>query len=97
MKNEELLKRLISQITLKDYPFIKEINVTSEYSLFGGYVDEERNTTYNVWFEIGDYEPFDDWKGLEDSVISLRNALGLRGHIRFYYTDSELDFYDDSE
>ena len=72
-----------------EYPFIKELNVTAERSLFGGYADEERNTIYNVWFGLKDYEPFDDWKGLEDSVISLRNVLGLRGKLRFYYSDWE--------
>ena len=53
MKNEEILKRIISRVMKKEYPFIKDVNVTSERNMESYYVDKERNMTYNVWFVLG--------------------------------------------
>ena len=95
MKNDVLLKRMISRVMKREYPFIKELNVTEDIDIDYRFANEEKNVIYNVWFGIEDWEPFDDWKRFEDKVISIRNGLGLEGKTRFYYTEAgSEDSYD---
>ncbi len=93
---KELLKKILSKIMKEKYPFISEIDVSSERNMQSYYTDKERNMVYNVWFKLNDWGNFDDWKEFEDMVINIKNALGLKGKIVFYYLEagSEND-YDD--
>lgn len=76
MEDKKLLQKMISRIMKDEYPFIKDISVTEDMS-------------YNVWFEIYDWEPFDDWEKFENTVTDIKNAIGLEGSIRFYYLDAK--------
>lgn len=88
MKNDELLKRMISRVMKKQYPFIVEVEVSSERDMHSHYIDKEKNMTYNVFFKINDWGDFDDWKKFEDDVLDIRDAIGLNGRIRFYYLEA---------
>ena len=81
----------------KKYPFIVDIEVSSERDMHSHYIDKERNMIYNVFFKINDWGDFDDWKEFEDFAIGVKNALGLNGKVRFYYLEagSENDYYGD--
>ena len=81
----------------KDYPFISEIEVTSDRDMHSHYIDKERNMIYNIWFKLNDWGDFDNWKEFEDFVIRVKNSFGLNGRIRFYYldADSEDSHFDD--
>lgn len=86
MKNDELLKRMISRVMKREYSFIQDVNVTEDRDMHSRFADEEKNVIYNVWFGIENWEPFDDWKKFEDEVKEIKNGLGLEGKMRFYYT-----------
>jgi len=77
---------MISRIMMREFPFIKDVNVTADRDMHSHYIDKEKNVIYNVWFEIEEWEPFDDWKKFEDEVKEIKNGLGLQGKLRFYYT-----------
>lgn len=88
---------MISRVMKKQYPFIVEVEVSSERDMHSHYIDKERNMIYNVFFKINDWGDFDDWKKFEDSVLDIRDAIGLKGKVRFYYLEagSEDSYYDD--
>jgi len=88
MKDKELFKHMISRVMKKQYPFIVEIEVSSERDMNSHYIDKEKNMTYNIFFKINDWGDFDDWKKFEDSVIDIRDAIGLNGRVRFYYLEA---------
>ena len=92
MKNDVLLKRMISRIMKREYPFIKELNVTEDIDIHYRFANEEKNVIYNVWFGIEDWEPFEHWKKFEDEVKEIKNGLGLEGKIRFYYTKPDDEY-----
>jgi len=97
MEPQELLKKLLSRIMIKEYPFIAEIEVSSERDMESHYTDKEKNMRYNVWFKLNDWGDFDDWGEFEDMVIKIKKALGLNGKISFFYLKfgSENSYYDD--
>jgi len=97
MESQELLKKLLSRVMKKKYPFIAEIEVSSERDMRSNYIDKERNMVYNVWFKLNDWGDFDDWGEFEGLVHEIKNALGLNGRIDFYYLEagSENDYYGD--
>lgn len=96
MDNDKLLKHMISRIMKKEYPFISEVEVSTDRDMQSHYIDKEKNMVYNVWFKINDWDDFDDWKEFEDMVIKIKNSLGLNGKIHFYYLEagSEDSYYD---
>lgn len=95
MKNEDLFKRMIIRVMMREYPFIQDVNVTADRDMHSHYIDKEKNMTYNVWFELNDWEPFEHWKKFEDDVLDIRDALGLNGRVRFYYLEAgSEDSYD---
>ena len=97
MKDKELFKHMISRVMKKQYPFIVEIEVSSERDMNSHYIDKEKNMTYNIFFKINDWGDFDDWGEFEGLVHEIKNALGLNGRIDFYYLEagSENDYYGD--
>ena len=88
MKDKELFTRMISRVMKKQYPFIVEIEVSSERDMNSHYIDKEKNMIYNVFFKINDWGDFDDWKKFEDSVLDIRDAIGLNVRVRFYYLEA---------
>ena len=72
----------------EQYPFIKEVNVTSEPVDMRSYHDKE-NLRYNVWFHLGDYGDFDNWEKFEEEVKMIKNALGLKGPLWLYNTEDK--------
>jgi len=88
MKDKELFNHMISRVMKKQYPFIVEIEVSSERDMNSHYIDKEKNMIYNVFFKINDWGDFDDWKKFEDSVPDIRDAIGLNGRVRFYYLEA---------
>ena len=96
MKDKELFKHMISRVMKKQYPFIVDIEVSSERDMHSHYIDKERNMIYNVFFKINDWGDFDDWKEFEGLATDIKTALGLNGRVRFYYLEagSENDYYD---
>jgi hypothetical protein len=95
-QQKELFKRMISRMMKKQYPFIADIEVSSERDIHSHYIDKEKNMIYNVFFKINDWGDFDDWEEFENLATDIKTALGLNGRVRFYYLEagSENDYYD---
>jgi hypothetical protein len=96
-QQKELFKRMISRVMRKNYPFIAEIEISSERNMQSNYIDKEKNMVYNVFFKLNDWGDFDDWEEFEGLATDIKTALGLNGRVRFYYLEgagSEEHYYD---
>ena len=92
MEQQELFKKMISRVMKKDYPFISDVNVVFDRDAIGYNIYGKYRMIYNIWFKLDDWGDFDDWKKFEDTIIQIKESLGLSdGRVRVYYLENGSD------